>query len=103
MIEKKTIIEACELAKDQLMETRVTGPSEQFIEMMQDRMDEETGGVSTDEGYLYNVSAEQLYKLECIMKDAARQWSKEAEINVTVTIVTDIKKYDLQTGKELHE
>lgn len=33
MIEKKTIIKACELAKDQLMETKVAGPSEQFVEM----------------------------------------------------------------------
>lgn len=74
-----------------------------IIESMQDYMDEETEGVSTDEGYLYSVSAEQLDKLECIMKDSIRRWSKEAEINVTVTIVTDIKKYDLQTGRELHE
>ncbi|WP_303104125.1 hypothetical protein [uncultured Mitsuokella sp.] len=73
------------------------------IETMQDYMDNETGGVSTDEGYLDGVSAEQLDKLECIMKDSVKRWSKEAEINVTVTIVTDIKKYDLQTGRELHE
>lgn len=33
MIEKKTIIKACELAKDQLMRTTVTGPHKQFIEM----------------------------------------------------------------------
>jgi hypothetical protein len=74
-----------------------------IIEMTQDYMNEETEGVSTDEGYLDDVSADKLYKLECIMKDAFRQWSKEAEINVTVKIVTDIKKYDLQTGRELHE
>jgi len=50
-----------------------------IIESMQDYMDEETEGVSTDEGYLYSVSAEQLDKLECIMKDSIRRWSKEAE------------------------
>lgn len=77
--------------------------TESIIEMMQDSMNEETDGISEDEGYLYHVSSAQFDKLDRLLQDVVRRWSEEAEINVTVKIVTDIKKYDLKTGRELHE
>lgn len=77
--------------------------ADSIIEMMQDDMDERTAGISEDEGYLNHVSSTQLDKLDRILQDAVRRWSEEANISVKVDIVTEIKKYNLQTGKILHK